>query len=90
MKPLIFPPGPPGTGETLPGRLTVAAVRRWERLAFEMDARTRPEGRPTVAALLRAIGAGEVVLMRKGILTQRAEEQRAEEPPPVHRGCPMD
>lgn len=84
MKSLIFPPLEAGRGEHLNLRVSYAQGNRLKLEAMRCRVFGREDGVPSVAALIRAIGEGEILLSRKD--APAGAPGKAE----VHRGCPQD
>jgi hypothetical protein len=81
MKVLIFPPLKEGDGEVLMLRLTRRQSLKLQAQAKSLKVYGKEGGMPSVPALLRAIGEGEVLMVRRDAPVRE---------PVVHRGCPVD
>ena len=89
MKALLFPALAPGEGEILNFKLTARQHAGLKKAAVRLRVCARDE-EPSVAALIRALGAGELVVERRGEVGSRQSAVVSGESPAVHRGCPAD
>ena len=84
MKVLIFPPLKAGAGEVLSLRVSRGQMLKLQSQATELKIYGRAGGLlASVPALIRAIGEGQVMLVRR-------DAPVPESGGGVHRGCPVD